>query len=153
MNLREVSHAKNVPRGFTLIELLLVATIVMLVGVFVLPVGFRAYESQLLTETTDGIGGALRRAQGFALAGRHGASFGVYFTEDAYTLFEGESYALRNAAADEVTVLPRTVIVQAPSDVLFAAATGVPNAEYTIEVANDYKTAPLRVLATGIIEW
>lgn len=153
MNLREVSHVNMVARGFTLIELILVTTIVTLVGVFVLPVAFSVYSSQVLTETVDGMSGVLRRAQGFALAGRHGASFGVHFTDGAYTLFEGSSYETRVLAADETMPVPATISVQGPADILFASVTGVPNVAGTIEVANEQRMIPVTILSTGIIEW
>lgn len=123
--------------GFTLIELLtIVAVLIILTLVAVLSLRSFQKESDL-TNTTEEIINILRFAQNKTLASEGASQWGVYFststTPHQYTLFKGESYALRDTSADETYKLPEQIeiygvdLAEEGQEVIFNRVVGTTN--------------------------
>lgn len=136
-------------RAFTLIEILLVvAALAMLIAV-TLPISLDFYKSQQLDVHTREIIQSLRRAQLKAMSIQDDASFGVYLTDDNYTLFKGDSYETRKIQHDEVFDLPQVIGLTGLSEVIFLKSEGTPSTIGTIIVTNNIKTNIISINGVG----
>ncbi len=113
-------------RGLTLIEILLVVGILAILVISVSPLALDFYKSQQLDSCSQGIIQTLRRAQLKAMSSENGSNFGVYLTDDNYTLFRGDSYTDRVTQYDEVFDLPQILTVSGLQEVVFLKFEGVP---------------------------
>ena len=78
--------------GFTLIELLVtIGILVLVMGMIMLNFNFFQNQSAL-DATTQEIISVLKLAQNKTLASENRTSFGVYFENDKYVIFEGDAY-------------------------------------------------------------
>jgi len=112
--------------SFTLIELLIVIGIIAILASFSFLFGLDFYKSQQLESQTQTILQTLRRAQSKAMSVELDSSFGVYFTDQNYILFKGNSYAERDPQCDEVFDLPEIINVSGLSEVVFLKFEGLP---------------------------
>lgn len=152
MNSPEAFPNSKKVKGFTLVELLLVIGLMLIIGVFMFPLGISFYRSQMANEAVEGIQSALRQAQTFAITGKHDSSFGVKFFADSYLLFEGESYASRNTTEDELFSIGARIEDVGPDEVVFELFSGLPSATGTIEVTSGEKSGQVEVAQTGRIQ-
>jgi len=113
--------------GFTLIEILITVSLISILGFFLFSIGLNFYKSQQLETQAQEILQTLRRAQSKAMAIELDSTFGVYLTDDNYTLFKGTSYATRDVQYDEVFDLPQIINVSGLSEVVFSKVEGIPN--------------------------
>jgi type II secretory pathway pseudopilin PulG len=112
--------------AFTLVEILVVIFLISILGFFLFSVGLNFYKSQQLESQTQTILQTLRRAQLKAMSVELDSSFGVYFTDQNYILFKGNSYAERDPQYDEVFDLPEIIDVSGLSEVVFLKFEGLP---------------------------
>ena len=113
--------------SFTLVEILIVVGIIAILASFSFSVGLNFYKSQQLETQAQEILQTLRRAQSKAMSIELDSTFGVYLTDDNYTLFKGTSYATRDVQYDEVFDLPQIINVSGLSEVVFSKVEGIPN--------------------------
>lgn len=111
--------------GLTLLEILIVVGIIAVLTSLSLPLGLDFYRSQQLEAQSQEIVQTLRRAQLKAMSVEDDSSFGVYFTDDNYTLFKGGSYTTRETQHDEVFNLPLILTLNGLSEVVFSKLEGV----------------------------
>lgn len=119
-------------RGLTTLEILLViGTLTVFVG-FVAPPILDFYKIHQLNNYTQDIVRTLRMAQLKAMSIESDCSFGVYLTNDTYTLFKGDSYSNRSPEFDEVSELPRVITTDGLKEIVFLKFEGLPkeNAPY-----------------------
>ena len=96
-------------KAFTLIEILLVVIILAVLTGSAIPISINFYKTQQLDVNVKGVVQSLRRAQLKAMSIESDSIFGVYLTDDNYTLFKGSSFDARDISYDEVfdlTCLP-----------------------------------------------
>lgn len=139
--------------GFTLIEVLLsVSIITILVGAS-MPV----YQSFLtrtdLDITAEAIAGALRRAQTYSRGMNYDQQWGVEVQTGVVTLFRGSSFAGRNTAFDETTVIPPSISRSGLTEVLFAKLTGAPNTTGNITLTTTNDTRTVSINAEGMVNY
>jgi hypothetical protein len=132
--------------------MLLVIGLMLVIGVFMFPLGISFYRSQMANEGVEGIESALRRAQTFAMTGKHDSSFGVKFFEDSYLLFEGGSYASRTTAEDELYTLGAEIADSSLDEVVFELFSGSPSVTGVIEIYSGEKSGQVEVTAAGRIQ-
>lgn len=114
--------------GFTLLEILIVISLISILASFVVSIGLDFYKSQQLETHSQGVLQTLRRAQLKAMSVELDSSFGVYLTDDNYTLFKGNSYAERDSQYDEVSDLPQVITLNnPPKEVVFSKFEGKPS--------------------------
>jgi type II secretory pathway pseudopilin PulG len=150
MNSLEIYQGRTV-KGFTLVELLLSVALIFIIAALTFPVGTSFYRSQMLREATDGVLGGLRRAQQFAHTGKDDTAFGVYLTSGSYTIFEGDSYAARNVAEDEVHQVSTAVEFSGLSEVVFSELEGIPSTSGAITLTVDDYVTSIEVSPIGYV--
>ena len=123
-----------VSRGFTVIELLLVMAIFFIIAGFAPTFYGRFLSQDAVSETADRVAGALRNAQGYSLAGKGSLPWGVAVNSGTLVLFQGNSFATRNAALDRRVAVPSSVLVSGLNETIFARVSGVPTAPLTISL-------------------
>ena len=140
-------------RGFTLIEICLIIIIILLLSALILPLGFNFYKRQQLQAHSQQILQTLRRAQLKAMSVELDSNFGVYITNDNYTLFKGNSYdeVGRDTQYDEVFDLPQIITVSGPSEVVFSKFEGKPNTIGNITLTSNGLTQVININEIGRI--
>lgn len=102
-------------RGSTLVEVLLVIAISTILVGAALPVYSGLQQSAQLNESTTQLVQTVRIAQQRARARFNGTGHGVAFfqtaTNDYYVLYQGESYAARDASVDRIVTLDAGLIL------------------------------------------
>ena len=136
-------------RAFTLLELLFVVAIIVFLVLLIIPLGLNFYKSQQLDTHTRQIIQTLRRAQLSAMSVEEDSSFGVYLTNDNYTLFRGSSYVTREIQYDEVFDLPQIVNISGFSEVVFSKLDGLSSATGQIILTNNIKTNAIDINKMG----
>ncbi|OGZ17731.1 MAG: hypothetical protein A2Z78_00260 [Candidatus Nealsonbacteria bacterium RBG_13_36_15] len=139
-------------KGFTLIEFFLIIIIIFFISVPILFFVLNFYKNQQLQAYTHQILKDLRRAQFKAMAGEGGAKFGVYITNDNYTLFRGDSYDMRDDQYDEVFDLPQIITIQdSPKEAVFSELKGEPSYIGNIIISSDSLTQTINISEIGLI--
>lgn len=141
-------------KGFTLIEVLLsVAIIGLLTGVS-LPIYASFANRNDLEVTTENIVRSLRRAQSYSRAVNNDSQWGVAIQSGTIVVFKGATYATRDTAFDEATIIPNNVSTSGFSEVVFSKLYGAPSATATINlntINNDTRTVTLN--AEGMVNY
>ena len=139
--------------GFTLVEVILVLALFgALLGIG-LPIGVDSYKSYLLTAETRTLVSFLRRAQNFSLANTREASHGLFIDSSRFVLFQGSSYAGRNATYDEVYLRSSVVTVSSTPEIVFTPLSGIPMSSTTITLSNGLSSQAITVNAGGAFLW
>ena len=138
-------------KGLSLIEILLVILLISILFGFILSLSLDFYKNQQLETHTQGILQTLRRAQLKAMSVELGSSFGIHITNDSYILFQGNSFATRDGAFDEVFDLPQIITVSGISEIVFSKLDGIPSATGTITLSSGSETRTIGINAIGRI--
>ncbi|MBI4133380.1 hypothetical protein HY478_02080 [Candidatus Uhrbacteria bacterium] len=138
------------PKGFTLLEILIVLVLVIMIVVMSAVLGRQTILNQELERVRETIRSELVRAQGDTIAGTRDASWGVAFSTNTVTRFQGTSYATRNQAFDAVTTF-QNVTITGPTEIVFSRPEGVPTGTGTITVTLGTRTTTVTVNAAGAI--
>jgi len=144
--------------GFTLIELLVTIGILVLVIGMIMP-NFNFFQNQsALDATTQEIISALRLAKNKTLASENRTSFGLYFTNNQYTVFEGAAYDPASLTNDSRVINPSLTIsninIGEESAVVFDRLNGNTTNYGTIKIeqANDStKNKTIFIDSSGLI--
>ena len=124
---------RNSTSGFTLIELLVVMGILGVVGTFSLIGSIDNYRNFSARNERDAFVAALEKARSQSINNlclgvpcTDGKAHGVHLESGRYTLFQGDSYATRDVAFDEVTTPSYRVDFPAGSfsEVVFSQLSG-----------------------------
>ena len=132
-------------KGLTLSEILIVVAIIAILISFTLPLGLDFYRNQQLETQSQGVIQALRRAQLKAMSVEDDSRFGVYLTNDNYTLFKGSSYLTRDVNFDEVFDLPMIINVSGLTEVVFFKLEGKPNVTGNIILSGDSDSRTINI--------
>lgn len=139
-------------RGFSLIELLLVIALLAIVSLSVFPYGVTLYRTQVLKDTHGSLAASLRQAQMYALTQKGDTNHGVKLLADSYVVFEGDSYATRDEAVDQVVMWAPPVTVSGLEEVVFARSSGLPSATGTITLTVETESLALQILPAGLTQ-
>lgn len=139
-------------RGFTVIEFLLVVAIFFVIAGFAPAFYTRFLSQDAVSEATDRLAGSLRNAQGYSLAGKGSLPWGVALSGNSLVLFQGTSFATRNAALDRRVAVPPSVSVSGLSETVFARVSGIPTAPLTVSLtASGGVSRTLVMNALGVV--
>jgi len=147
-------------KGFTLLELIITLGVFVLVVSFTLAISGNAISDTDLDTKSSELVQALRLARVKAVSGLFDSNWGVYIdsSEDSFTLFQGDSYASRDADFDFVTTLPTSLdfstidLTGGGSGVVFLKNIGtVSSYGDVVLVGADGKTETISVNSLGIV--
>ncbi|TSC77253.1 MAG: Uncharacterized protein G01um101431_436 [Parcubacteria group bacterium Gr01-1014_31] len=146
--------------GFTFIELLVVLGLMVTLAALAVPLFFNWQSQSGLDTVAQELAAVVREAQARAMAGDGASAWGVHFDDaasDRFVLFRGASFATRDAAYDQVTVLPPSVaydaiLVAGGDAVVFSRGRGTTGNIGSVTLrSSEGKTFELRVNAAGAV--
>lgn len=120
--------------GYTLIETVLAVAVIALLAGLSIPV-FQSFQTKNNVDlAADITAQSLRRAQGLAQAMSGDAPWGVRVVTTTATVFQGASYATRNASFDEIFDFSQNVTVSGTSEIVFSKLYGYPQPTGTMQL-------------------
>lgn len=141
--------------GFTLLEVLLSVAIMSIIAGMSLPVLAAFNDRNNLDLAAQGIAGQLRRAGTYSRGVSGDSQWGVHMQSGVVTLFKGSSFASRDTAYDEPTVISGPVAVAGLSDVVFSKLSGLPSQSGSVTLTNtntnDVRT--ITINAQGMVSY
>jgi len=111
------------PRGISVAELLLTVALMSILSAATLPLGIKFIQKNQVKNTRDTLISYLNTSKSFAISGKYDNSWGVNITGTKIALFNGNSFASRNALLDQEYKIPRNVTVT-PMEIIFAKESG-----------------------------
>jgi type II secretory pathway pseudopilin PulG len=139
-------------RAFTLLETLLIIATIVFLAALIFPLSLDFFKDQQLQSATQGILQTLRRAQLKAMAVEQDSNFGVYITNTNYTLFKGNSFAIRESNFDEIFPLSSTISVQSPpKEIIFLKMEGRPTSSQIIILNSGSRSQTISINEVGRI--
>ncbi len=141
--------------GFTLIETLLVVAIIVVIFAFSAPYGLNFYQNQLVSETQINIIDALERSRHSAVLQKNDSKFGVAFNQiegsNSYVVFQGNSYAQRVGAEDDIYPVLSEIVFSGLGEVVFSKLTGLPSATGTITITYGDVSKSVTINDSGLV--
>ena len=137
-------------KGLTLIEVLISILILMILALSI-PFGIDFYKRQELENQAQQILQTLRRAQLKSMAVELSSNFGVYFGQNSYILFKGDSYSQRDSQYDEVFEIPEILEISGLSEIVFLKFQGIPNSTGTIILSLNGEIRSIEINEAGRI--
>jgi prepilin-type N-terminal cleavage/methylation domain-containing protein len=144
--------------GFTVLELLIVLTITITLAASVAPLYGNLQVSSQLNEESAQLLQAMRVARARAVARLNNSGHGVRLdtTTNSYTLYQGASYALRDATYDRKITLPSAITLATSlsgAEVNFSKGLGVPTTTGTTTLTHTvYGTREIVITDFGMAE-
>jgi prepilin-type N-terminal cleavage/methylation domain-containing protein len=147
-------------RGFTLIEVAIVVAVLALIAGIGLAVGLPSYRATLFRSDRDTLIAALLHARAQAMNGVCSASacagpapHGVYIGPASYVIFEGASYATRDASEDEAFAADPVVARSGAAEIVFDALSGRVDSPGEIVLAYAGHASIVSIDGEGGVAW
>ncbi len=106
-------------KGFTIIEVVVTLGILAIIFGATAPINWEFYQKiELRTEYNNYLS-YLKLARAASLANKNASAHGVYVGLNNVTVFEGNSYALRNQSQDQIFSLSSLVTVTGATEIIF----------------------------------
>lgn len=130
-------------RGFTLVEVVIVLALFLVLAVAAVPIFSNFQTSTQIGQFSNQILQTLRSAREYSVARYQDSAYGIYFDttnigSKRFTLYQGATYASRNASFDRVFILDRSLLLTTTltgNEINFAKGTGLPSTTGTVTVA------------------
>ena len=146
--------------GFTLFEIIVVMAFIAIVGTFTLLVSMDSFQSYNFHTERDILVAALQHARAQAVGNvclgagcTTGKAHGVSIQTDKFVIFQGTSYATRDAAMDAVLQANTTIIHSGISEVVFSELSGNSPTPGTLTISSQGKSSDITIGALGQIIW
>ena len=139
--------------GFTIIELLLIIGIMSIVGTMSVSFYGRFLTQNGVANTVDQLVNTVRKAQIYSMESRKSSTvgWGVNYSSNTITMFQGATYAGRNVVLDEKFSVSPAITISGLTEIDFARLTGTPNVAPTITVSGSGISKVITVYSTGAI--
>ncbi len=138
-------------KGFTIIELILVMALFLIIGTLSTAFYSRLYTQSTVTSVTDQLTQSFRKAQSYAMNSKQNGNWGVHNGTSQMTLFQGNTYAGRNAVFDESFSVNGNITVTGFTDLIFSRLTGTPSATVIITIKGNDNTKIMIINNQGIV--
>ncbi len=120
-------------KGITLIEVLLVIGILAVIFSAGAPVAYNFYYQSQFESEYSLLYSVLEQARGLAMINRNESDHGVYVNSENLVVFQGSSFAARNADQDRSFPRSEGITINGPAEVVFAALSGTTaSSTYTV---------------------
>lgn len=139
--------------GFSLIEVIIVLAILVVISGLAFSAGYGLYRSQPLVSEKDSLVSLLRRARAKAMNNINQSDHGVFIGSSKYTVFQGGSYAGRDAELDEEFPRLAGATLEGPTEIVFSALEGAANTSGTIAISTASGRVETSVNYEGRISW
>jgi Tfp pilus assembly protein FimT len=143
------------PRGFNLVQVLLVLAIFLTIASFAIPSLYQLQTGVQIDTVASEMAHNLRRAQTRALSGFDDTNWGVFFDNQTYVIFAGDSYETRNQDWDEDYLIAGSVSIinDFGSEIIFSKMNGVPDSDGSITLSNTAnESAVININTLGVID-
>ncbi len=156
------TYIHNTARGFSIVEIMIVCSCVAFLYALASVVDISVYTKRTFAEVTKDVYTTLVRARSLSMnaicrgSGCVGGSkHGVFVSQSAYTLFEGDTYANRVSKFDEVFLLPNGVAVLSTQEIVFDVLSGEVSGAVSITLSSavDAKSTTITVSPEGVIDY
>lgn len=152
-----ILNSLNSNKGITLIEIMIVIVVMAIVSAAAMPIFGNFYLSSQLDENSVRVIRTLRTAKDRSVAGVNNSQHGIKFQSDSYTLYQGPSFALRDAAYDRTVVLDNILTLtwnlSGSDEISFSKGTGKPDNTGTITLTHNIKgSETITVNSYGLAE-
>lgn len=144
---------KSFTSGITIIETLVVLAIVAVVSGLGFFIGIDFYKMYALNSERDNLVSVLRRARSLSVNNFNQSAHGVYIELNRYTIFQGNSYAGRQAAYDQVFNVSPSVAIGGLQEIVFSQLSGDASASTTIVLNNNRSSRLISTNYEGRINW
>ncbi len=122
--------------GFTTVELIVVLTIFVLTVSVAVPFAGNYLQASTLQSTEQDLVQVLGRARHRAVTGKQGSAWGVYVEAHAFTLYAGNTYAVRNSELDELHEFTDGYTFSGASEITFAKGSGTADPSGTVTITH-----------------
>jgi prepilin-type N-terminal cleavage/methylation domain-containing protein len=147
-------------RGLTLIEIIVVITIGAILAAAAVPIATTLQASAQLNESATALIQTLRIARQHSIDRVNDAPHGVYMIQavqnDSYVLYQGDSYAVLDPDADQITVLPPSINLTTTltgNEIHFSSGFGIPDTNGSITLTHATRgVKTITINAAGTIE-
>ena len=138
-------------KALTLVEILIIVALLAILASFTFPMGLDFYRSQQLETKTQEVIQTLRRAQLKAISQELDSNYGVYFTQQNYILFKGNSYLTRDSQYDEIFNFSAIMNISGLNEITFSRLEGKPSVTGNIVLSSNGNTATININEIGRI--
>jgi len=118
------NRSARLSAGFTLIEILIALTILSAIFGLGFPVTWSFYGTYQFDSEGKVLVSVLEQARNSAMINRNQSAHGVFINDDQMTVFQGASYASRNASMDKIFPRNRLIAISGPAEIVFSALSG-----------------------------
>ena len=147
-------------RGFTLVEIMIVMAFVAIVGSFTMLMSMDTYRSYNFHTERDLAIAALQHARALAMGNTctggtctTGKAHGVSIQADKYVIFQGDTYATRDASEDSVIQANVAVAHSGLLEIVFTQLSGNSTTPGTITFSDATRSSSITIGAQGQIFW
>lgn len=146
------SDRSNKLTGYTLMEVLLSISLVAMVSGLSVPIFQSAlYRNQIDTSSLLAVR-AIKTAQTFAKTAKNDSAWGVFFSTNKITVYQGGSYFTRDNSADQEYDITG-VSVSGLSEINYAKLSGLPSGTGIINITAQNNTKSINVNAKGTVSY
>lgn len=148
MKLHEASGDSQ--SAFTLIEMLVAIAIMTIIFALVGPIAYNFYFDYQFDSDYGLLNSVLRYARNLSMVNHNEADHGLYITSSNFVVFQGASYAARDASQDKSFPRSASIVVAGPTELLFTALSGrTASSTYTVSFAG--KSRDIYVNLEGLV--
>ncbi len=115
-----------------------------------LPTAFNFYLDYQFDSEYDVTVSALRLARNLSMVNYNESNHGVYVGDEEFIIFQGSSYAAREASADRSYPRASVITISGPSELVFSALSGQ-TASTTYVVSDGRKSRDVYVNTEGLV--
>ncbi|MEK7116299.1 MAG: hypothetical protein AAB879_02810 [Patescibacteria group bacterium] len=138
--------------GFSIFELVVVIGLIAAIAGFSVVFTTTAIRGQEFDRVRAIIHSELAAARSDTISGTNDSAWGVAFSPNAATRFQGATFATRNAAMDRTTSFGNAVTISGATEIDFVRPHGIPVTSSTVRISDGFRFSFITVTAAGAID-